>query len=479
MGSVFRKTTTRPVPIGATVARQGGKAVARWKTRTAKWKTAEVVTLDGGRQAIRQESSTYFAKYRDHDGTVRVVPTGCRDESAARQVLAELERQADRVRAGVVTTRELAVADRMADPFEKHVEDYIATLTGSACYRENADRYLRRLAADCRWARLSDMRRSDLERWLADQARSDRGARSRNAFRETAIAFCNWCVRDGRLTVNPFDKLPKANTDADQRRRRRALTEEEIGRLLEVARNRPVLEAQTVRRGIRTGQAVAKLSDAHRRALEAKGRLRAIVYRTLLLTGLRKGELARLTVADLHLDAPVPHVQLPAKITKNGEEDFIPLRADLVAELKGWLVERFGPGAPPPDGRLFDVPADILRVFNRDLKAAGIPKRDERGRTVDIHALRTTFGTLLSKSGVPPRVAQRLMRHSDIRLTMQTYTDPKLFDLQGAIDSLPSVAPSVAPTPVISGATESTADKSASLPGSPQVLKSQRKRLIS
>jgi hypothetical protein len=53
---------------------------------------------------------------------------------------------------------------------------------------------------------------------------------------------------------------------------------------------------------------------------------------------------------------------------------------------------------------------------------------------------------MLSKSGVPPRVAQQLMRHSDIRLTMGVYTDPKLFDLQGAVNSLPSVAPSVAPT---------------------------------
>jgi hypothetical protein len=62
MGSVFRKTTTRPVPTGATVARQGGKLVARWKTRAAKWRTVEIVTLADGRQAIRQESSTYFAE---------------------------------------------------------------------------------------------------------------------------------------------------------------------------------------------------------------------------------------------------------------------------------------------------------------------------------------------------------------------------------------------------------------------------------
>jgi hypothetical protein len=64
MGSVFRKTTTRPIPAGATIARQGGKPVARWKTRAAKWKTAPVVILDDGRQVIRQESSTCFAEPR-------------------------------------------------------------------------------------------------------------------------------------------------------------------------------------------------------------------------------------------------------------------------------------------------------------------------------------------------------------------------------------------------------------------------------
>jgi hypothetical protein len=31
------------------------------------------------------------------------------------------------------------------------------------------------------------------------------------------------------------------------------------------------------------------------------------------------------------------------------------------------------------------------------------------------------------------------MRHSDINLTMQTYTDPQLFDLHGAIESMPTL----------------------------------------
>jgi integrase len=58
-----------------------------------------------------------------------------------------------------------------------------------------------------------------------------------------------------------------------------------------------------------------------------------------------------------------------------------------------------------------------------------------RGRTLDVHALRTTFGTLPSKGGVAPRTAQAAMRHSDIKLTMSVYTYPNLLDVRGALDA--------------------------------------------
>jgi len=78
-------------------------------------------------------------------------------------------------------------------------------------------------------------------------------------------------------------------------------------------------------------------------------------------------------------------------------------------------------------------------VLDRGLAAAGIPEVDERGWTVDVHALRHTFGTLLSKAGVFARTAQAAMRHSSIDLTMNTYTDPKLLDVAGAVETLPSL----------------------------------------
>ena len=88
---------------------------------------------------------------------------------------------------------------------------------------------------------------------------------------------------------------------------------------------------------------------------------------------------------------------------------------------------------------LFNVPRDLARILDRDLAMAGIPKVDERGRTVDVHALRTTFATHLSKGGVAPRTAQAAMRHGSIDLTMNAYTDPRLLDVAGALDALPAL----------------------------------------
>ncbi len=144
----------------------------------------------------------------------------------------------------------------------------------------------------------------------------------------------------------------------------------------------------------------------------------------------------------------MPYLELDAADEKNRQGSTIPLRTDLANDLKEWLSDT----PKPPTLRLcdakrsidskrplFTVPAGLVRILDRDLKAAGILKRDERGRTIDVHALRHSFGTLLSKGGVAPRTAQAALRHSKIDLTMNLYTDPKLLDVHAALDSLPSL----------------------------------------
>lgn len=80
------------------------------------------------------------------------------------------------------------------------------------------------------------------------------------------------------------------------------MTEEELTRLLAVARERPLRDALTVRKGSRRGERYANVRPEVGERLAWVGWKRALIYRTLVLTGLRKGELASLTVAQMHLD---------------------------------------------------------------------------------------------------------------------------------------------------------------------------------
>jgi integrase len=68
---------------------------------------------------------------------------------------------------------------------------------------------------------------------------------------------------------------------------------------------------------------------------------------------------------------------------------------------------------------------------------AVIAANDEAGHTVDFHALRHSFLTLLASSGVHPKVAQDLARHSDINLTMSRYSHTVMVQRSEAVDRLP------------------------------------------
>ncbi len=482
MGAVFRKTVTKALPSGAELFVRKGQRFARWKNAKQRTRTAPLTTGRDGQDRIVVTARTYSAKYRNGSGVVRVVPTGCKDETAARSILADLERRAVRVKSKMLTAAEDAVVDHLATPLRDHIADYLAGHDASGTtvmHRDNVRRALHRVAADCNFATLADLNRSLFDRWLIARAAEKMGARTRNTYRAALVAFCNWSVLTGRLVVNPFTRVKKADEESDPRRKRRSLTEAELVKLLDVARRRPLRDAMTIRRGKRKGEITAKLRPEAIKRLELLGLERALIYKTLVLTGLRKSELASLTAAQLHLDGEHPFAELAAADEKNRQGSSIPLRADLAADLRRWLADRAAAmlqsrgeaqivpfesqadlaaerqrsdsgesegrlcpqmaGVPqlPLTTPLFNVPDKLVKILNRDLLAAGIAKRDERGRTIDVHALRTSFGTLLSKGGVTPRTAQAAMRHSTINLTMNAYTDPKLLDVHGALESLP------------------------------------------
>ena len=106
MGTVYREQYTAPLPKDAELLTIKGEQVARWKPGKGRAKTAPVTNGKDGSLRIVLRSATYSAKFRDGQGIVRKVSTGCRDEGAARSVLNELERRAELVRSGVLSFEE-------------------------------------------------------------------------------------------------------------------------------------------------------------------------------------------------------------------------------------------------------------------------------------------------------------------------------------------------------------------------------------
>src|SRR6185295_7917061 len=129
----------------------------------------------------------------------------------------------------------------------------------------------------------------------------------------------------------------------------------------------------------------------------------------------------------------------------------IELRRDLAADLAQHLAQRLTdakraalrqketiPMRLGADEPLINISTDPIRLLDRDLLAAGlairvrdgdkwrIDKADDRGRTFDIHAFRTTINSLLSSAGVPLTTRRLLMRHAAEGVTDGHYSDVKL-----------------------------------------------------
>ncbi len=81
MGTIFKKTFTKPLPVDAKIVSREGERLAQWKTAKGKARTAPLTLGEDGSERILITAGTYTAKYRDGSGLVQEVATGCRDEA--------------------------------------------------------------------------------------------------------------------------------------------------------------------------------------------------------------------------------------------------------------------------------------------------------------------------------------------------------------------------------------------------------------
>jgi integrase len=136
------------------------------------------------------------------------------------------------------------------------------------------------------------------------------------------------------------------------------------------------------------------------------------------LAGLRLGEAYSLEWEEGDkapwLDFPGQQIWFPAHFVKGVEDQWIPLVPQLAAALDA--LPRHGPHVFPfagRGGRRISLVGACSRVV-RLAKRAGV--------RLTMHSLRKGFGCRYAGK-VPAQVLQRLMRHSDIRITMDFYAN--------------------------------------------------------
>ena len=238
-------------------------------------------------------------------------------------------------------------------------------------------------------------------------------AKSSNHILSSAKQFVRWAVERGFGQRDPLAVLKPLNARQDRRHIRRAITEEELGKLVQAAHEAPEV-------------------------LKVSGPVRALVYVLAAETGFRGKEIASLRVGSFNLlDPEKAGVELPAHLTKNRQDALIPLRpATAVA-----LSEFFGKRGALQSAFGLREGWRAARLLRGDLKRAEIPYEDESGRVFDFHALRGMQATRLFAHGATPKETQHLIRHASADLTLSLYAKLRPDEDRRALALLPNILP--------------------------------------
>lgn len=341
----------------------------------------------------------YRGRYRlDPRDKLRDIALRTTDKQVAEQKLRKIVQDEQREREGLIAPQYQREA--AATPLLTHIRNFIADRRAVRCnekYVRELERKLERLANENRWLRVSDV---SAESFCAWRGRQRMNPKTLNEYLNASCGLLKWL--EPQIGSNALRHVQKALTNGAKTLNRRAFTEVELQRLFAVSGPR------------------------------------GVVYRVAARTGIRRGELAQVEWRDVHLDTTQPFIDVRACVSKNRRAARQPLPPDAADALR----ELRSTHQAPSNVLVFVGRIPRMHLFRKDLDAAGIPYTDSKGERADFHALRMTYGTMLTLAGVGQRTVMELMRHSDPRLTVKTYTDANMLPKSDAIVALTNFAAS-------------------------------------
>lgn len=403
------------------------------------YKKPIIVTDPKTGKKVKRKSKKWWGRYRDEFGMEKRVPLAT-DKTAAQTMLNERVKKAEQRQAGIIDRFD----EHRKRPIGEHVADFEKHMTAKGNSPEQVKLVAvrcRRIIAACGATRYGDLSASRVQGFLADLCeKENKSIQTSNHYLRAIKQFTRWLVKDRRAPDNALAHMAMQNVSTDRRHDRRPISTEELTAVLQAASKGPVVR-------------------------QMLGADRAMLYAVAAYTGLRASELASLTRESFDLNLDNPTVTVAAAYSKRRRQDVLPLHESLVALIRPWLTAK-------PEGQSVwpgnwakgkkagaMLRADLKRArlawieeaakdedeTNRRERSNFLAYKDNEGRYADFHALRHTFITNMVKSGVAPKAAQSLARHSTIDLTMNVYTSLTVHDQASALASLPAVPTFVRP----------------------------------
>ncbi|MFO0821042.1 MAG: tyrosine-type recombinase/integrase [Pirellulales bacterium] len=407
------------------------------------YKKPVVLTDPKTGKRVKTKSKKWWGRFRDENGREKRVPLAV-DRAAALAMLNECVKKAERRIAG------------LSDPLEEHRQRPIGEhVVAFATYLRNkgstpghvarTHQQVRTVVESCKFKKIDDLSASDVQAFLSRLRREGLSVNSINHYQRAVKMFSRWLVRDRRNNDDRLAHLSAQNPAIDRRRVRRPLSPEEFARLLEAVEKGPSRQSLT-------------------------GPDRVIVYILACYTGFRRNEIGSVTPQSFNFESDPPTLTVEAGYSKRRRTDVMPLRADLAKRIQDWIETKTRTNPATPLVQITSKrTAEMLKKDLALARAAWLKEslnaqerqrreqssfltyQNDQGQYADFHALRKTFITNLSRAGVSPKTAQLLARHSDINLTMNTYTMLGVLDQAAAVEALPPIPDSVVSTTTLAG----------------------------
>jgi integrase len=374
----------------------------------------------------------WYVKYRDHRGRWIRKASTARTKTEARRLADDLERQCERQRLGLEALPDETGGGTLKELAGWWLKTYSCNLASHERNKLSVQKHI--VSSELAELRLVDVTPGAIEQFLQARA-GELGPQSLNHLRMFVMSIFS--------AAKKAAKFAGPNPAKEVARRKVPRRTPEYLRAYEVL---PVLVA-----------------------VPQKWRP---LFATAIYSGLRRGELLGLRKQDVDLSARLLTVarSYDHDTTKGGHGDVIPIARELVPYLE--IAMKASPAElvfPGPDGEMLSSHTPLEDVLRRSMKHAGLvlgyehvcrkkgcthselatdatlrrcPKHGmklwpkARQRAIRFHDLRHTTASLLMMAGANPAAVQRILRHSDPRITTEVYGHLAPDYLRAEIDRL-------------------------------------------